>query len=202
MTISTDCFHGDQVVSPQAVNALSAARELGIPVGASSVEREGDRGLPQEVDPTDFGRRGVMFRGRAARRLAEPAARTPGESFDYCSHEDLAKPGRVHLDSDGCVHLCQGLLMGNLNETCLKDMVASYRPEEHPVVGPLLRGGPAGLAREHRLYYGGSYADACHLCYETREKLRARYPKYLAPNQVYGVFAGATPLKTERHRMP
>jgi MoaA/NifB/PqqE/SkfB family radical SAM enzyme len=30
------------------------------------------------------------------------------------------------------------------------------------------------------------FADACHLCYRSREMLRSQLPEILAPDQVYG----------------
>jgi hypothetical protein len=51
----------------------------------------------------------------------------------------------------------------------------------------LLSGGPANLVRHFDLPHQEQYADACHLCYETRLALRERFPEYLGPDQVYGV---------------
>jgi hypothetical protein len=38
-----------------------------------------------------------------------------------------------------------------------------------------------------------SYADACHLCYQARCALRARFPEILTPDQMYGVFLQTEP---------
>jgi hypothetical protein len=35
-----------------------------------------------------------------------------------------------------------------------------------------------------------SYADACHLCYETRLELRERFADILMPDQMYAVVEG------------
>jgi len=48
------------------------------------------------------------------------------------------------------------------------------------------KGGPAALVRRFETPHEASYADACHLCYETRHALRERFPEILAPDQVYG----------------
>lgn len=69
----------------------------------------------------------------------------------------------------------------------LREIFEGYDPDAHPVTGPLLRGGPAELARANDVTCRPGYADACHLCYETRRHLRQRYPEELAPGQVYGV---------------
>jgi hypothetical protein len=49
-----------------------------------------------------------------------------------------------------------------------------------------LAGGPAALISEYHLPHAASYADACHLCYDARVMLRERFPKILAPDQMYG----------------
>jgi hypothetical protein len=53
------------------------------------------------------------------------------------------------------------------------------------VIGPLLRGGPAELARHYQVPHETVYADACHLCYSTRLALRQHFPDILAPNGMY-----------------
>ena len=40
-----------------------------------------------------------------------------------CPHEDLESPSRVHVDPYGNVHLCRGLLMGNIWERPLSALV-------------------------------------------------------------------------------
>jgi hypothetical protein len=52
---------------------------------------------------------------------------------------------------------------------------------------PLLRGGPAALARAFRLRPADGYVDECHMCYEMRRALRNRLPDLLGPDQMYGV---------------
>jgi hypothetical protein len=88
----------------------------------------------------------------------------------------------------GNLHICQGIVIGNLFLQPLDEICARYVPEEHPVVGPLLAGGPAELARRYDLAPAENaiYADACHLCYETRLRLRERFPAELGPDQMYG----------------
>ena len=43
------------------------------------------------------------------------------------------------------------------------------------------------LADDHGVPRDDKYADACHLCYETRRFLRTRFPESLTPDQMYGV---------------
>jgi hypothetical protein len=112
--------------------------------------------------------------------------RTPWTAFTACPHEDLREPGRVHVDPLGFVHVCQGITIGNVFETPLAEICRTYDTDAHPIVGPLLAGGPAGLARRHGIPCEEGYADACHLCYRVRSALRARFPGTLGPDQMYG----------------
>jgi hypothetical protein len=66
-------------------------------------------------------------------------------------------------------------------------MLESYDPHAHPIIGPLVKGGPAELIRAYDLPHEDGYVDACHLCYEARCALRERYPDALGPPSVYGL---------------
>ena len=189
ITLSEDELHFGEVRESPARRALAAAAALGLAANALptampcvqvSPRADGTPGEPELAGD-------VMFRGRAVEKLTAGLPRQPWESFAECPHEDLADPGRVHLDPFGHVHLCQGLLMGNLWETPLTQMVAEYVPQTHPIVGPLLRGGPAQLIREYDVAREPGYVDACHACYAARRALIDRFPAYLAPRQVYGM---------------
>jgi hypothetical protein len=131
-----------------------------------------------------------MFRGRAAQKLASQVAGQRWDRFDVCPHEELRQPDRVHVDPSGAVHVCQGISLGNLFRESLETLCACYEPSRHPIVGPLLEGGPAELARRYGVPVGDSYADACHLCDATRHALRSRFPEHLTPEALYGVMAG------------
>ena len=173
LALSDDAFHhGAQGESP-AARARRAAERLGIPVGSIAIPH------PDEGE-------GVRFRGRAADTLVEGLARRPARTFPECPDEDLRDPDRVHVDAHGNVHLCQGLLLGNLRVVPLARLLSEWDPDADPVVGPLLRGGPAELARVHGFDTGAGYVSACHLCYRVRHALRERYPSSLGPPSVYG----------------
>jgi hypothetical protein len=128
-----------------------------------------------------------MYRGRAAEVLVKHAVKKSWTEFTECPYEDLVEPGRIHLDPFGHLHICQGISIGNLFEKPLKEICAEYAPENHPVVGPLLSGGPAELVRQYDLPLKENFADACHLCYSARLALRERIPNLLIPDQVYGI---------------
>lgn len=187
LSISSDLYHWSEPASLQAANARAAAAALGIPVGTISVaqpsadESSAPRGqLPQGESP-------VMYRGRAAEKLAPRAAARPWEAFTSCEHENLRDPGRVHVDPLGNVHVCQGISIGNVFEKPLAEICETYDPETHPITGPILAGGPVALVTTYSLPHASTYADACHLCYEARSSLRSAFPDVLMPDQMYGV---------------
>ncbi len=187
LSISTDLFHYDEVMSAHARNAQAAAEELGVPVSTLICEvPEGTPGYPaQEAgEPVESG--AIMFKGRAAVKLIDGVARRPWREFDECPYEVLDDPGRVHVDYLGHLHVCQGISMGSLFERPLTEIVDTYDPQTHPIFGPLLVGGPAELVRRYDLPHEEGYVDACHLCYEARVLLRDRFPEVLGPGQVYG----------------
>jgi hypothetical protein len=77
--------------------------------------------------------------------------------------------------------------MGNMWETSLSELVKNYDAQAHPICGPILSGGPACLAKKYNLKHDEEYVSACHFCYELRQALLDRFPKYLAPRQIYGL---------------
>jgi MoaA/NifB/PqqE/SkfB family radical SAM enzyme len=184
-TVSSDLFHCREAMGERPQNALTAAKWLNIPtkmisVGQPNAGAQQSQGQLEEQNT-------VMYRGRAAEKLASLATRHPWEGFDSCPHEDLREPGRIHVDPFGNLHICQGLSIGNMFETPLKQICEEYDADVHPICGPLIAGGPAALVTEYNLTHAASYADACHLCYEARTLLRTRSSQYLAPDQMYGV---------------
>jgi organic radical activating enzyme len=186
LSLSCDSYHGDAGHERQVEVARAAAERLGIPADVIRIA-EPQPGVAARVGQLPAGESALMFRGRAAETLASRVPWTPGERFDACPYEDLREPGRVHVDPYGWVHLCQGICLGNLFHAPLATILAEYRPEAHPIAGPLLAGGPAELARRHGHGLDGGWADACHLCYSTRKALRPLYPDILTPDVVYGV---------------
>jgi len=186
LSVSSDLYHWSEEISRQSRLATEAAGELGIPVGTISIAQP-EQAAEVGTGKLPEGLSGVMYRGRAAVELAGRAAKQPWRGFTECPHEDLREPGRLHLDALGYAHLCQGIVLGNVFQSTLKEICMAYDPESHEVIGPLLTGGPAELARRGNHEPAEGYADACHLCYETRLALRARHPEILVPDQAYGV---------------
>jgi MoaA/NifB/PqqE/SkfB family radical SAM enzyme len=173
---SDDLHHGADAVALRRIeHAVAAADRLGIPVSTIRVESP----TPEGGD--------VMFRGRAVDTLPTGLPHLPASTFRACPHEPLGAPERVHVDPLGLVHVCQGITIGNAFETPLCEILERYDPPSHPIVGPLLRGGPAELARAVGYAPGRSgYADACHLCFVARRRARGDGYPHLAPAHVYG----------------
>lgn len=187
LSVSSDLYHYSEPLNRQSRNAIQAAKNLGIPTGTISIAQPETSGATTVVGQLPMEESGVMYRGRAAEKLA---LRVPGKSweqFTECPYEDLREPGRVHLDPFGNLHICQGISIGNLFLTPLEEICASFDPDAHPILGPLLEGGPSELVRRYSVQHGETYADACHLCYTARLHLCTRFPDSLLPNQMYGV---------------
>ncbi len=187
LSVSRDGYHGGASEAACAENAVTAARRLGIPCSILAVAQPEDAHAAKRVGQLPPGVSAVMYRGRAAVRLAGRATPKPWASLRRCPYENLRDPARVHVNPEGTVQLCQGISLGNLFATPLRGLLAAYDPEAHPIVGPLLHGGPEALSRRYGLSHRAAYADACQLCYESRRSLRRRFPTILAPDQLYGV---------------
>jgi len=184
LSISQDDYHGSGQQNCPTEIARRAAKDLGIPVDYISVNGPDSSESPSvQLIAEDTG---VHYRGRAAEKLAPLVVQQPWQQFTRCPWEDLRQPGRVHVDSLGNMHVCQGLSIGNLLEQPLLKIMQTYDPDKHPVIGPLIKGGPAELVKRHGLEHELAYADACHLCYTARSKLRDRFPQALPLNQMYG----------------
>jgi hypothetical protein len=188
LSVSSDLFHWGEDMQRIHSNLVWAAERAHLPLGTISIEQPEEVCAEKAVGQIPAGGSGVMYRGRAVEKLAPRVPHHPWDSFVECPHEELRNPGRVHIDPFGNLHICQGLLLGNLLHTPLSEICAAYDPDAHPIIGTLLRGGPAELARQSGLPHAEAYADACHLCYATRLALRGSYPVLLAPDQVYGIF--------------
>jgi hypothetical protein len=186
LSLSDDDFHSDDASQSPAKRARDAAEALGMPLGTICIEAPKTEPKPDTSDDGAVIGGDVLFKGRAADTLTEGLPTRPGSSFDECPHEELENPGRVHLDSYGNVFVCQGISIGNIWQTPLAQIMAEYKPLEHPIVGPLVQGGPAQLARARGLAESGSYVDHCHMCFTIRRKLLERWGEVLCPESVYG----------------
>jgi len=178
--------HGDTKKSPGQI-AAQAANELGMTVNTICIEK------PSIIHPDDHPRGepvyagGPKIRGRAVETLVKDLPTRPWEELTECKIEDLKNPGRVHIDPFGNVHVCQGLSMGNYLEISLAEVLNTYDPDSHPVCGPLLKGGPAALAKKYNVPHAERYVDECHFCSDLCKSLVEIFPQYLTPRRVYGL---------------
>ena len=189
LSVSNDSFHYGQKRENPAAVAYAVAEALG--VDTSQICIETPTVLPPDPMTGDKGRPvvggGAMFRGRAVDTLTDRLPLRPWEELVQCPYEDLDAPSRVHVDPFGHVHVCQGISIGNLWTAPLSEIIAHYRPDAHPICGPILRGGPAELLRQAGAAPAAGYVDECQLCYLTRRAVIDKHAIYLAPKQVYGL---------------
>lgn len=191
LSLSTDEHHGTGEEKDMVLRAKEAAERLGIPVGVIEVEGVESLSCP---GPRDEAKGQLCFRGRAADKLAGKVSKKPWRSLDKCP-EEPPDIGRVHVDPYGNVLFCQGISVGNAWDRPLNMIVSELDPGKHPIIGPLMRGGPAGLAKECGARPRKEYADACHMCYEVRCALRRKraFGDVLVPDQLYGEAPDETP---------
>jgi len=187
LSISCDSYHGEGINGRNIQFIKEAGKKLNISLGFISIAQPEEMNLFFESGKFPEGKGEIMYRGRASKKLIDKARLYPWSKFTECPYEDLKNPGRVHVDPMGNLHLCQGMIIGNLFNKPLKEVLNDFSPESNPVIGPLLRGGPAGLCEEYQFPHVENYADACHLCYETRVFLRLKFPEILTPDQAYGI---------------
>lgn len=184
ISVSDDIYHNPGGVEPSPAHlAIRAAKKLPISLSVLSTAAPAKMGAV-------FGKEGedpLMFRERAVEKLAGQALSLPAGIFNECPYEDLVNPGRVHLDAFGNVHICQGLIIGNMWERTLSGILRDYRAQDPPLCGPMAEGGPLQLARDYGLTTAPGYADACHFCYCMRLALLERFPHCLAPRLVCGL---------------
>ncbi len=186
LSISSDLFHFSEKISQQSKYVTSVAKQLNIPLDIICIEQPDYQTVSSYGQiPSDSS--SIMYRGRAAEKLSTKAKFSPPSTFTLCPHENLNDPGRVHVDAFGNMHICQGISIGNINHSSIAEICINFNPIKHPILGPLLAGGPINLVERYQLSCMEAYADACHLCYEARKLLRKQYPDILLPDQMYGV---------------
>jgi len=181
-SISLDEHHGEEAEAANAQRAERAARDAGLPVNILKVQDIERKASAKEEQVT------LYFRGRAIEKLVKDAKKHPWEELGGCP-ENPPDIKRLHLDPFGHVLFCQGISIGNINAQPLSRIVEEFDPEKHPIIGPLMRGGMAELARKAGFRLDGQYADACHLCYTIRSEMISKrmYRNILRPLQAYGM---------------
>jgi MoaA/NifB/PqqE/SkfB family radical SAM enzyme len=185
-SVSDDELHADPDGPNRARFARQAAENLGIPTGSICIEVPKAAGTEERGGEPILGGN-IVFKGRAVDNLTADLPTRPAASFTSCDQENFLDIGRVHIDPMGWVHACQGITVGNLWEKPLRQIIAEYDPENEPIIGPLIRGGPVELAKQHAIDVGERFVDACHMCFLLRRELLDRFPDKLAPRRVYGL---------------
>ncbi len=109
ISVSSDLYHWTEELADQAQTAESAAEELGINIGVITIAQPEVMSAESVVGTLPDGGSRIMFRGRAAEKLADRVQQYPAARFTVCPHEKLASPSRVHVDPLGHLHVCQGI---------------------------------------------------------------------------------------------
>jgi MoaA/NifB/PqqE/SkfB family radical SAM enzyme len=182
-----DLFHNKDTNDTPGQMATQAAHELGLTVNTICVEKPSVTRRDDHIKGEPVYAGGPKLRGRALETLVKDLPTRPWTELVKCKMENLREPGRVHIDPFGNVHVCQGLSIGNYLETSLAEVLTSYDSDSHPICGPLLKGGPAALARIYNLPHKDQYVDECHFCSDLCKSLVDRFPQYLTPRQIFGL---------------
>jgi MoaA/NifB/PqqE/SkfB family radical SAM enzyme len=185
---SSDFYHAESWENELVRNAVRAARALGMKVGINAIKYPKTKiPCPAEIEGARVDLSELMYKGRAASKLAEEAEeKNRWQQFTKCPYENLENPERVHVDPYGNVHVCQGISIGNAWRVPFLNIVREYSPNGNPILEPLAHGGPVALVEKFSLTHREVYADACHLCYEARCMLRKEFTDTLCPDQMYG----------------
>jgi hypothetical protein len=189
LSISDDIFHYGNEDNNLAKNAKTAANNLNLKMTSICIDKP-EIQFPSENErekgtPVIGG--GALFRGRAIDTLTQGLPIRPWQTLITCPYEDLENLGRIHIDSFGNVQICQGLSIGNAWQTPLSELISKYNVSEHPICGPLFRGGPSELSKVYHVPTEEGYVDECHFCFVIRSKLIDRFPQFIGPKQIYGL---------------
>ncbi|MFW9985422.1 MAG: radical SAM protein [Candidatus Odinarchaeota archaeon] len=107
----------------------------------------------------------------------------------YWLGSSLAQLSTIEIDSAGYVTLCPGITIGNIQQVPLHKIIASYNPDQHPIIHALTNTGIGGLiqlAQEHNVEIPTqSVSSPCHACYVLRRTLLDTFPNDLAPHHLY-----------------
>ena len=124
LTVSSDLYHCEKVLGEQAQNASAAAKWMNIPTDLISIDQPDASAAQTHGQIT--GQSAVMFRGRAGVGVGSPYpschAPSMGGIHGMSARGSARTPARIHVDPLGNLHICQGVIIGNLFEKPLKDL--------------------------------------------------------------------------------
>jgi len=133
--------------------------------------------------------------GRAAWMLAGELQQKPlHELADNPCREALLRSRHVHVDWQGLVMpgTCAGIVLGVAGDESMASLwrILEADGPRRPILGPLLREGPAGLialATSAGFRPRATYASKCHLCWDIRCHLSQseRFSSELSPGWMY-----------------
>ena len=118
-------------------------------ISSASPVRKGQMCKPFPVN-SPAGESTVLYRGRAAEKLASRVQPKPWNQFTECPWEELRHPERVHVDAFGNLHICQGISIGNLFERPLTEIMRDYRPGQSPDRRTVTRRRPGRVSKSIR----------------------------------------------------
>jgi MoaA/NifB/PqqE/SkfB family radical SAM enzyme len=187
--ISDDRYHYKNVEKSPARKVIEAAIKLGLPTTRIVI---GEYNLPERAPLLENNRLIVetlplMMVGRATERIPINEQFDDWQSSNTCPFKELDNPESIFIDPYGNTQICQGITIGNIWASPLKEIMDQRNIYSHPIYGPLIRNGPKGIIEEYDLSPLSGYIDACHLCYKTRQMLLDRFPEFLSPLQVYNL---------------
>lgn len=186
-SISTDEFHGTGEQAQNARRAARAAEKAGLPVSWLRIRGMDACATGADGEGDEFE---LYFRGRAAEKLGKRAKKRPWNELTHCP-EDPPGIRRLHVDAYGNLQFCQGISIGNVWAQPLAKILDGFIPEKHPMIGPLIEGGPVALSRSCGVKPADDYPDACQFCYAIRTEMISRrlFRGVLRPLQCYGMEA-------------
>jgi MoaA/NifB/PqqE/SkfB family radical SAM enzyme len=211
ISFGADGFHDPFIPFQSVKNAILAARDGGLKVVVNVYLRESldadnepdqiSNNMVRELSQfagVQIGYGAIEHTARAAEKFSDmPGRATKEELNDVCLKPYRGKfyptntfmdPRVLAIDPSGGVTTCAGILIGNAKEKDLGEILRDYRPEQHAIIGVLMREGPIGLTRLPEaagFQMRDDYKDICHLCYDVRKHLVPYFRNELGPNFCY-----------------
>ncbi|MBU1535965.1 4Fe-4S cluster-binding domain-containing protein [Myxococcota bacterium] len=181
--LSADLFHQNPWLSENEELIRTELEARGCELFMSSFQMKEPASPPTLARSGDLLLRGTLpFMGRAADHIPEDMSLWEPDDLDVCPHLNLSDPTYLYLDPGGNLHLCPGIILHNIFMGHIRQYFRDFDSEKHPVIGPLLRGGPPQLAKAFNIPISGGFADQCHLCFHVRRQAAAVHPHLFPPS--------------------
>lgn len=189
--VSNDRYHYKDPASSPAKRTIQVARQLNletieIQVGSPKETLAETEPFFSKADTGECITRNLMLLGRAATHLVTDFSDDYLSAKMDCPYPDLADPKNISIDPYGNLHICQGIAIGNVWIKPLSDLLKDTKPADHPILGPIILGGPGELGRVYQTQPDLVSKNPCLYCFQVRRSLLDRFPQYLTPRQIYG----------------